>query len=98
MGLESAVISTGTLASYGYGLLRYGPGAQAGTLAFTTLTFGQLLHAISCRSDKHNIFSTAGRPPNPYLNVAIGTSLGIQLLAAVVPGLRSLLSARRRLV
>jgi P-type Ca2+ transporter type 2C len=91
MALESAVISTGSLAGYGYGLMRYGPGAQAGTIAFTTLTFGQLLHAISCRSDSHSIFRAAGRPSNPYLNTAMGVSIGVQVLAAVVPGLRSLL-------
>jgi Ca2+-transporting ATPase len=91
MAVESGVISAGTLAGYGYGLMRYGPGAQAGTVAFTTLTFGQLLHAISCRSDTHSIFSAAGRPSNPYLNTAMGVSLGVQVLAAVVPGLRSLL-------
>ena len=33
LGLESTVISGSALASYGYALLRYGPGPQAGTQA-----------------------------------------------------------------
>jgi Ca2+-transporting ATPase len=90
-GRESLVITAGTMASYGYGLARYGPGQQAGTLAFTTLMFGQLLHAWSCRSDTHGLFTPERLPRNPYLNWALGASLGLQALSVTVPGLRSLL-------
>ncbi len=88
---ESGVITAGTLASYGYGWLRYGPGPQAGTLAFLTLTTSQLLHALSCRSETTTVLDPGRRPPNPYLTVALLGSLGAQLLAIAVPGLRNLL-------
>ncbi|HXX54039.1 MAG TPA: cation-translocating P-type ATPase C-terminal domain-containing protein, partial [Thermodesulfovibrionales bacterium] len=88
---ESAMISAGTLGAYGYGIARYGMGQKAGTLAFLSLTSGQLLHAISCRSERHNMFSKEKLPPNKYLNIALGGSFAVQLLAMVIPGLRNLL-------
>jgi Ca2+-transporting ATPase len=56
-----------------------------------TLTYGQLLHTISSRSEKHSIFSQEKLPPNPYLTTAVVGSFGIQILALAVPQLRSLL-------
>jgi Ca2+-transporting ATPase len=91
IGFESAVLSAGTLGAYGYGLLRYGMGAQANTLAFSSLTVGQLLHAFSCRSQTHRVLGTTSLPANPYLRLAIGGSLALQLLTFIVPGLKSLL-------
>ncbi|MBK1988685.1 HAD-IC family P-type ATPase [Sphaerospermopsis aphanizomenoides BCCUSP55] len=88
---ESAAISISTLAAYGYGIFKYGISPKASTLAFMTLTSGQLLHTISSRSEKHSIFSKEKLPPNPYLKTAILGSFGIQLLALTVPQLRSLL-------
>ncbi len=87
---EAATLAAGALGAYGYGLLRYGPGARASTLAFNALTIGQLLHTFSCRSDHHTIFSEA-LPPNRWLSLAVGGSILLQLLAMVVPGLRSIL-------
>jgi Ca2+-transporting ATPase len=57
-----------------------------------SLTSGQLLHTLSCRSEKHSIFSKEKLPNNPYLNAAIVGSFGIQILAIAVPQLRSLLN------
>ncbi len=91
MATESAVISTSTLAAFAYGRLRYGPGANANTMAFTTLSFAQLLHALSCRSDTHSIYDRGKLPSNKYLNLAMTGTLGLQFAAAVVPGLRKLL-------
>jgi len=91
MAFESGVITTGALGAYGYGLMRYGLGAQTSTLAFHSLTTGQLLHAISCRSETHGIFSPWKLPPNRYLTMAVGGSLAVQFLTLAVPGLRSLL-------
>jgi Ca2+-transporting ATPase len=91
MAFESGAITTGALGAYGYGLMRYGLGAQTSTLAFHSLTTGQLLHAISCRSDTHGIFSPGKLPPNRYLTMALGGSLAVQFLTVAVPGLRSLL-------
>jgi Ca2+-transporting ATPase len=91
MAYESAVISTGALGAYGFGLMRYGMGARAGSLAFHSLTIGQLLHAISCRSKSHTIFSREKLPANNYLNYALAGSIGLQVLTFFVPGLRRLL-------
>ncbi|MCL6622753.1 MAG: cation-transporting P-type ATPase [Syntrophobacterales bacterium] len=91
MATEAAVITGGALGAFGYGLWRYGPGPKAGTLAFHSLVTGQLLHALSCRSDHLGWFSEERLPPNPYLSWAIGGSLTLQLLTMLVPGLRSLL-------
>jgi Ca2+-transporting ATPase len=91
IAFESAVLSAGALGAYGYGIARYGRGPKAGTLAFLSLTTGQLLHAISCRSEKHSIFGREKMPSNKYLFAALGGSFAIQLLAMVIPGLRNLL-------
>lgn len=56
-----------------------------------SLTLGQLLHAIGCRSRSHSIFSQEKLPSNQYLAYAIGGSFGLQLLSAAVPELRYLL-------
>ncbi|NTV09807.1 MAG: cation-transporting P-type ATPase [Zoogloea sp.] len=88
---ESLALTAGALASYGYGLSRHGPGARAGTIAFMTLTLGQLLHALTCRSDTHGLFTAGRLPSNPQLKWAIGASVGLQALAVAVPGLRGLL-------
>ncbi len=91
MAFESTVLSAGALGAYGYGMGRYGMGPQASTIAFTSLTIGQLLHAISCRSETRRVLSAEPLPPNRYLNLALVGSLTVQLLALLVPGLRSLL-------
>ncbi|WP_084386903.1 cation-translocating P-type ATPase [Anabaena sp. CA = ATCC 33047] len=88
---ESAVISTTTLAAYGYSLMRYGMTPRANTIAFMSLTSAQLLHTISSRSETHSIFSKEKLPNNPYLNAAITGSFAIQLLAIAIPPLRNLL-------
>jgi P-type Ca2+ transporter type 2C len=88
---ESAALSCGALAAYGYGLARYGAGAHASSLAFTSLTSGQLLHAASCRSGSHSVFSHGMLPINNYLTAALAGSYGMQALAFLIPGLRNLL-------
>jgi len=91
MAYESGFISAATMGAYGVGIGVYGMGAKATSLAFQSLTFGQLLHAYSCQSESRGIFSKNKPPSNPYLNVAIGGSLALQVLTIVVPGLRQLL-------
>jgi Ca2+-transporting ATPase len=56
-----------------------------------SLTTGQLLHALSCRSEEHSIFSPDRLPRNRYLNMALGGSFALQVLALTIPGLRRLL-------
>lgn len=90
IGFEAGMISAGAIGAYAYGLARYGAGPAAGTMAFMSLTTGQLLHALSCRSERHRIL-TNGLPPNRYLQWALGGSLALQGLTLSVPGLRGLL-------
>lgn len=91
MARESSLISAASLAAFGYGRLRYGAGPAASGLAFNTLACAQLLHAISARSEHHSIYRPGGRPPNRYLNLALGGSLALQIAAVLVPGLRGFL-------
>ncbi|MFB2938103.1 HAD-IC family P-type ATPase [Aerosakkonemataceae cyanobacterium BLCC-F154] len=88
---ESTTISVSALAGYWYAVIRYGIGPEASTIGFMSLTIGQLLHALSCRSQKHTVFSAQQLPPNHYLTAALAGSLGLQLVVAAVPGLRNLL-------
>ncbi|HEY9596880.1 MAG TPA: cation-transporting P-type ATPase, partial [Cyanophyceae cyanobacterium] len=89
--LESTTISASALAAYGYGLMQYGISPQASTIGFMSLTIGQLLHALSCRSNKPTLLSAHKLPPNHYLTAALGGSLALQLVVAAIPGLRDLL-------
>ncbi|MBV8142487.1 MAG: cation-translocating P-type ATPase [Verrucomicrobia bacterium] len=87
---ESAALSGGALAVYGYGLL-HGPAARASTMAFTSLASGQLLHAVSCRSATHSVLGGGTLPANHYLTAALGASYSLQAAAFLIPGLRNLL-------
>jgi Ca2+-transporting ATPase len=91
ISFESAVMSAAALGAYGYGIVRYGMGQRASTIAFMSLSSAQLLHAISCRSEKYTIFDKERPPSNRHLTFALAASFGVQALAMVVPGLRSLL-------
>jgi Ca2+-transporting ATPase len=91
MAYESAAISAGSLSAYAYGALRYGMGQRAGSLAFQSLTIGQLLHALSCRSERHSLLGRERPSANKVLNVALGGSLILQIMTMVVPALRSFL-------
>lgn len=53
---ESSTISLSALGAYGYGIIQYGISPQASTIGFMSLTMAQLVHALSCRSQKHSIF------------------------------------------
>jgi Ca2+-transporting ATPase len=88
---EASTLSIGAMTAYGYGIMRYGTGANAATLAFQSLTMGQLLHALSCRSETHSVFSGKKLPPNPYLTIALSGSFALQSLTVLVPALRGLL-------
>ena len=88
---EAGIISLGAISSYVYGVIRYGKGLRASSIAFQTLTLSQLLHAITCRSEQHSIFDLESQSANKYLTVALGGSFILQAMTPVVPGLRSLL-------
>jgi Ca2+-transporting ATPase len=88
---ESGIISTGVLGVYGYSLMRYGPGQNASTNAFMSITIAQFLHAYRSRSEHTSVFNLKNRPSNRYLDTAIGISGLLQLVAVAVPSLRTLL-------
>jgi Ca2+-transporting ATPase len=89
--LESLTMTGGSMASYGYAMARYGGGQKASTIAFMTLTMGQLLHAYSCRSDHISIFSHETLRSNRYLDLAIGGTALLQWATVLVPSVRTLL-------
>jgi Ca2+-transporting ATPase len=91
MAFEGATMTGGAMGVLGYGAMRYGMGARASTLAFHGLIAGQLLHALSCRSEQHRLMTPGAPPPNHYLTLALGGSLGLQVLTAVVPWFRTIL-------
>jgi Ca2+-transporting ATPase len=92
---ESGVITAGSLAAYGVGIARYGIGPQASTNAFMTLTLAQLLHAYSCRSERHGLFSRQRLASNRYLDLAVGGSTVLQAASVLVPGLAGVLGNTR---
>ncbi|PMS38787.1 Ca2+-transporting ATPase [Trinickia symbiotica] len=94
-GKEALAISGGALASHAFAAMRHGVGAAAGTVSFMTLTLAQLLHAYSCRSSTRGALSIVKRPRNRQLDLAIGGSVALQLLASVTPGLNGMLGLSR---
>lgn len=88
---ESATLAGGSLSAYGYGLARYGRGPRASSLAFLSLTGGQILHAVSCRSDRRVFSGSTTLPPNRYLDAAVGGSFALQAIALCLPWTRRLL-------
>ncbi|MBE9070514.1 cation-translocating P-type ATPase [Leptolyngbya cf. ectocarpi LEGE 11479] len=92
IGFESIVLSLSALGGYGYGLWQHGPGPQSGTILFMGLTIGQILHTLSCRSEKYGVWNTQQLSVNPYVVVAISFTLILQLLPMVFLALTNLLS------
>jgi Ca2+-transporting ATPase len=91
MTFESLMLSTGSLAAYGYGVARYGIGPRASTLGFTSLNSGQILHALSARSEEHTILDRSHREPNRFLTYAIAASFALEGVVFLIPWLRNLL-------
>ncbi len=91
MMIESTAITGGAMGSLLYGMAKYGAGARAGGLAFQSLTIGQLLHALTCRSETTGLFTKKDLPRNRYLDWAIGGSIAIQLATMFFGPLRSFL-------
>lgn len=88
---EATTITLSSLLAYGYGVVKYGGGLAAGTVAFQSLTVSQILHALTCRSETVSIFDRERMQPNRYLSAAVFGSLFMQVLVQFVPGLRTLL-------
>lgn len=91
MAVEAAVIAGGSMGAYLWGLSRYGAGAQAGTMATTSLVVAQMLHALTCRSESCSIFARRDLAPNKALLWSLGGTFAVQLLAGILPPVRRLL-------
>lgn len=63
------------------------PLAKARTMAFAALVFAQLFHVFDCRSETRSIFDI-GLLSNPFLIVAVLSSVALLLLAIYLPALR----------
>jgi Ca2+-transporting ATPase len=56
-----------------------------------SLTLGQVLHTLSCRSETHRFFDREKMPANPYVQGAVLGSMALQLLPIFIPGLGQLM-------
>lgn len=91
VAVDGGMITAATLAAYLYGIGRYGQGPRARTLAFTAMTTGQLLYALSARSDGPVTLQRDGHRANPWLARTVLVSLAAQAGTVLFPPLRALL-------
>jgi Ca2+-transporting ATPase len=92
MGREGTVLTLASAAAVYYGRSRYGAGLRASSVTLTSMISAHMLHTIVCRSDRHSVFDGRELPRNGKIPLALGTSLGLHLLATLVPGTRRLLT------
>lgn len=88
---ESAVLAGGALAAFGYGLMRYGPGTRAATMAYESLSAAKVLHALTCRPLGGDSAKSKGGAANPLLDAALVAALAAQAGTILIPGFRRLL-------
>jgi Ca2+-transporting ATPase len=79
IGWQGAMLAVINLAAYAWALSRYGAGAHARTMALLVLVSGQLGHLFNCRSRINS--AVEGVTGNPYIWMAAGSMIGLQLLA-----------------
>jgi Ca2+-transporting ATPase len=84
IGRDASILAATALAAHGVGLARYGAGPRATSVAFSTLTIGQLLHALSYRSRR-------GSAGGSVLPGTVAISIGAQVGAMILPPLRGVL-------
>ena len=84
---DGGLLAGVTLATHGIALARYGAGPRATTVAFSTLTSAQLLHALHYRSRG----SGSRLAPSSLLSGVVAGSLALQAGTLLVPPLRRLL-------
>ena len=87
---ESAVMGTAALTGY---FLAGGPtnATRAGTITFHGLTFAQLVHGLSCRSETQGVAAALRRPPSTKLYATLASSVALQVAAQAFPLTRRLL-------
>ncbi len=89
IGWQAALLAGLGLGAYLWALQRYGPGANARTVALFTLVAVQLGHTFNCRSRSRSAFD--GIFSNPFLWTAVFVVVLLQLLAAYSAPLSAIL-------
>ena len=89
IGWQAALLAGLGLGAYLWALQRYGPGANARTVALFTLVAVQLGHTFNCRSRSRSAFD--GIFSNPFLWIAVFVVVLLQLLAAYSAPLSAIL-------
>jgi Ca2+-transporting ATPase len=88
--LEGMTMCAGALVAY-----RLAGGARdplrAATVTFHGATFGQLLHALNCRSERAGLLGKLTRSPNRKLLASLLLSAAAQMAAQVFPASRGIL-------
>jgi Ca2+-transporting ATPase len=79
IGWQGAMLAVINLFAYAWALSRYGAGAHARSIALLVLVSGQLGHLFNCRSRIKSAFEGVTR--NPYIWMAAGSMIALQLLA-----------------
>ena len=87
---EGAVMGSAALAAYYLAGGSVNP-LRARTLTFHGLTFAQLIHGLSCRSETLGLAAERTRPPSPKLYGTLAGSVALQIAAQLFPPTRSLL-------
>jgi Ca2+-transporting ATPase len=91
LGLEAAIIGGCALAAHFLGRARHGPGPATRGITFLAIAGAQILHAISCRSDRFDQGGVRGLFANRALVGALAASSALLLLPFLLPSLRRLL-------
>ena len=84
IGRDAGILAVTALGAHGVGLARYGAGPQATSVAFSTLTTAQLLHALTYRTRR-------GSTGSGMLFATVAGTVGLQVGAMALPPLRALL-------
>ena len=89
IGVQGLMLAVIALTAYAWALACYGPGARSQTITLSVLVAVQLGHMFNCRSRIHSAFNGLFR--NPYLWVAVGVVIFLQVLAVKLPELSRVL-------
>jgi P-type Ca2+ transporter type 2C len=88
VAIDAGALAATTLGVHAFAARRDGAGPRATTLAFSTLTTAQLLHAFTYRSRRGDGVRTL---PTPLLAGVVGGTIALQAAALGVPPLRRVL-------
>ncbi|TCT07802.1 cation-translocating P-type ATPase [Aquabacter spiritensis] len=90
LALDGGAIAAGALAGHFLALGRFGAGPRTRAVTFTTLAFGQILHAWALR-DRSSGSPRTLRISERRLEASLGGALALLAVPFLVPGLRRLL-------